>query len=119
MSLTCEVKGKAADRYRAYAAGKSLRNATVADFIKRAEQKLPPLSIGAKIRFDVEVVAIEGEVKGETVSISAGEVTIIRVVFYKGPIETEVVVGSVEVNAAGVIEIAMVEPDDSVEIVDE
>jgi hypothetical protein len=119
MSFTAEVKGKAADRYRAYAAEKFLRNATVADYVKRAADNLPPLKQGAKIRYDGEVVALEGDVTGDAVSISAGAVTITKVVFYKGPIEAEVVVGSVEVNIGGTIEISLVEPDDGVEIVDE
>lgn len=113
MSYTAEVKGKAADRFRAYASAKSLRSPTAADHIKRHEAGLPMLEKGAKIRYQVEDVVLEGDVKTDSVSFTAEPgTTITRVVFYKGAVETEAVVGSVEINATGQIDIALIEPPD-------
>lgn len=123
MAYTVEIKGKSADRFRAYGAAKLTRNPRVADHIKRAEAKLPPFKPGTKIRYDGEEVAIEGAVSGEALSITTEPgTTITKVVFYKGPVETEAVVGSVEVNATGRIDIEFVDPDQAAagpQIVDE
>ena len=109
--LTVEIKGKSADRFRAYAAVKLMRRPNVDDYIKRGAADLPAYPKGTKIRFDGEQVAIEGLVSGTTLSfVTEPGTTITKVVFYKGPVETEVVVGSVEANATGAIDIEMVEP---------
>lgn len=131
MSITAEIKGKSADRYRAYAAAKMLRRSSIDDQAKRADAKLAPLTKGAKIRYDVEEVVSEGAVSGESLAFNAPDgVTITKVVFYKNTsresdnehhtIEDEEVVGSVDVNAAGAISITIIEPvEDETEIVDE
>jgi hypothetical protein len=61
----------------------------------------------------VENVAVEGPVTGSSVVIAAGTTVITRAVFYRGPAENEVVVGSVDVNAAGDIAVTLVEPADA------
>lgn len=117
-----EVKGLAADRYRAYAIGKLLRRPTVADHVARHERKLPPLGKGARIRYDGEFPVQEGDIgKGPKFVVSAPKgVMLTRVVLYQGPIESEIVVGSVDVDSSGKIEIEMIEPVDPVdEVVDE
>lgn len=49
-------------------------------------------------------VAFEGEVPADgVVKLSAGKKQIRRVAFYEGPVEEEVCLGSVEVNATGSI----------------
>lgn len=118
MPYTAEVKGKTADRYRAYTAEKMLRKPKGSDHAKRAAANLPPLGDGSRIRYDVEQVALQGSVTGAAINIST-PLTITKVVFYKGPVEEEVTVGSVDVNATGVIDINLVEPPPEAEIVDE
>jgi hypothetical protein len=121
--LTAEVAGLKADRFRAYAQEKLLRKPGVADHIKRVQEGKPPLMAGSRVRYDGHEVAFEGKVSGSKVKIEAGDKTIARVVFYKGPVAEEVVVGSVDVNAAGDVEIEIVEPKDDAdaegEIIDE
>lgn len=131
MSITAEIKGKSADHYRAYANEKMLRRPRVDDHIKRADAKLAPLNKGAKIRYDVEQVVLEGTVSGTNVSFTtAPDVIITKVVFFKKTtresdnehhtIEEDEVVGSCEVNATGAISIIIVEPvAEEAQIVDE
>src|SRR5688572_25516964 len=103
--LQVEIKGKSADRFRAYAAAKLLRRPTAQEAVKL---DLPPRS---KVRYEGEEIAVEGEVTtGAAVINGPKGLTITRVVFYKGPRESEVVVGSIDVNANGKIEIEFVEP---------
>lgn len=110
MSFTAEVKGKSADRYRAYHTAKSVRKPVAQDHIERAEKNLPPIPDRAKVRYDGQHVALEGQVSGSSVSIAAKDVTITKVVFYAGPVEEERVVGSVDVDSSGDIVIELVEP---------
>lgn len=117
--LQAEVKGKSADRFRVYAKTKLLRSPNAEDYNKYAAagKPLPPK---AKIRYDGEEVVHEDDMGSDTtVSLDAGDATITKVVFYKGPLATEVVVGSVDVNAGGQIEIELIEPAETVLIVDE
>lgn len=117
-----EVKGMSADRFRAYAMAKLTRRPTGEDHVARHIKKLPPFGKGARIRYDGEQPVLEGEVGvGPKFTVAAPKgATITKLVLYKGPIETETVVGSIEVNSAGKIEIEMVEPVEAVDgIVDE
>jgi len=118
MSYKVEVVGGVADRFRAYGEVKMLRSPTAADHIKRHEAGLAPLEPGAKIRFTGEDVVLEGDVSGQAVSINA-EQPIVCVVFYKGPIESEAVCGSVEIGALGAIAIELVAAPDVVAVADE
>lgn len=111
MSITAEVVSRKADRFRAYTTAKMLRSPRYEDNVKRHDQNLPPYPKGAQIRYDVQQVAMEGSVSGDKVTIVADPATVItKVVFYAGPVEEETVVGSVDVNASGTIEIDFVEP---------
>lgn len=133
MSFNAEIVGKSADFYRAYASDKMLRRPSNEDHIKRAAAKAAPLTKGAKIRYDVEQVVMEGKVTGDALTLSTKEgVTITKVVFYKNETNEEApvnehhtfedaqVVGSCDVNATGTIVINIVEPvGDKLQIVDE
>jgi len=114
MPYTAEVKGKSADRFRAYAAAKALRSPNAADHIKRHEAGFPALDKGAKIRYNVEEIALDGAVEAGSVSLTSDTV-ITKVVFYRGPVENEAVVGSIDINASGQIDIELVEPTDAAE----
>lgn len=116
MTITAEVKGKTADRFRAYAAEKLTRKPNAEDHYKRAKDGKPPYAPGVRIRYDGQQVAFSGDVTGSDVAIAAGETVVTTVVFYNGAVEDETVVGSVEVNAAGDIQIELVEPKDPAEI---
>ena len=122
--MQVEVKDKKADRFRAYCKVKLLRSPTAEDHIARDRAGKPPLPLRSKIRFDGEDPLIEGDVSGPgvTISVPKGK-QITRVVFYKGPIETEQVVGSIDDVEVldGTIEIEFIDPVDptSVFVVDE
>lgn len=111
--LQVEIKGKSADRFRAYAAAKLLRSPSAQDHIDRAKSGKSPLPPRSKIQYDGEEPLIEGNVEGEglTLSVPKGK-SVTRVAFYKGDVETEVCVGAIEVNAGGKIEIEFIEPVD-------
>lgn len=115
MTFTVEVAGKSADRFRAYTAARIMRKPSTDDHIKRAVEGKPPLSKKARIRYDAEQIAIEGDVAGSSLTIKAKDTVITRVVLYKGAREEETVVGAVETNASGNIQIDLVEPVDPVE----
>lgn len=110
MTLTVEIEGKAADRFRAYAATKLTRKPSAADHYKRSQKKLPAFDQGARIRYDGEKVVLEGPVTGDMVKIDGKDAVLTKVVFYRGPVAAETVVGSVEVGGAGAVEIKIVAP---------
>lgn len=110
MSFTAEVTGGKADRFRAYVKGPMTRKPRVTDHVARAEDGKKPFKPGDRVEYEVEHVGQEGSVSGSSVSISSTEV-VERVVFYAGPVEEEVVVGSVAVGAAGGISITLVEAE--------
>lgn len=123
MKITAEVAGKTADRFRAYGAAKMTRKPRLEDHTARAVAEKRAFTKNQRIRYDVEQVVAEGKVNGSgilTVSAEDGAV-ITRVVFYGGPVESEVVVGSVEVGEAGPVDIELVEPAavDKIEVLDE
>lgn len=108
MPFKVHIASKSADRYRVYAPVKLLRSPNQEDILKRGT----PFPKGAKVRYDGEDILAEDKVmKGDrqTISLPSG-VTASRVVFYKGKRDAETVVGSVDVNAAGTLEIDIVEP---------
>jgi len=114
-SFEIEIPGKSADRFRAYHTVKLLRTPTPEDHAARAVKTGQPYPKGAKIRYNGQEPTIEGDVTGEAVSISAPEgVTITKVVFYKGLVEEETVVGSLDVNEGGEISISILEPPEAI-----
>jgi hypothetical protein len=100
-----QIKGAAPDRYRAYAQATMTRKPSVEDHLALSKKgkKFAP---GARVRYAVEQVAAEGELAGGALKLSPGPDTVItKVVFYRGPVESEVVVGSLDVGAPGDIAI--------------
>lgn len=112
--LQVEIKGKSADRFRAYAEANLLRSPSAQDHIDRAKAGKSPLPPRSKIQYDGEEPLIEGDIVGEGLALSVPKgKSVTRVAFYKGSVETEVCVGAVDVNAGGKIEIEFVEPLDA------
>lgn len=109
--LTAQTKHAPALRYRAYAVTTLTRKPTAEDHIALANagKKFAP---GQRVGYRGEDVAFEGDVVEGTggasgVSFDAGKTVVTRVALYAGPVEEEVCVGSVEVNASGSIGIAI------------
>lgn len=117
MDVELQISGKSADRYRAYCAVKLTRRATVQDALDltAAGKKVGPRTL---IRYDGEDIAAEGSVSGESFTAAADK-PITRIVAYKGPVETEVVVGSVEVSPPDKsVAVTIIEPPSGDEVVD-
>jgi hypothetical protein len=112
--LKVEIKGKSADRFRAYAVAPLLRSPNADDIHRRAAAGKQPYPARTKIQYDGEEPLIEGDVKGEGLSLGVPKgKTVTRIAFYKGEVSEEVCVGSVDVNAGGRIEIEFAEPVDT------
>ena len=109
MNLNIEVKGKA-ERYRVYKKAKLLRAPNAQDGYERAKAGLPPLGPQAKIRYDGEQIAQEGDISGTSLSLTPkdGE-EFTKVVLYSGDIEEEKVVGSGNVTEAGPVSVELTE----------
>lgn len=111
MTFTVEIKG-VAHRFRAYTSSVLSRKPNVDDIFERAKSGGKKFKKGEKVSYAGIDVAVEGTVTGTAVSFDSGSESITSVVFYRGPAEAETVVGSVEINAAGPIDIELVEPED-------
>lgn len=110
MKVSVEVKGRAADRFRAYAVEKLTRKPTVADHVERAKKGGAPFKREDRIEYEGEQIAFSGGVSGSSFSINAIRKTVTRIVLFSGPLHSESVVGSAIVNATGKIEVDLVEP---------
>jgi hypothetical protein len=110
MAHLVKVPGATAERFRAYARRPLTRKPNAKDYMAagKAGRVIKP---GTRIEYEGEDIAAQGAVVGDKLSLDAGAIVITKVVFYNGPVEAEAVAGSVEVNAAGHIEIELVEPD--------
>jgi hypothetical protein len=109
MSYSVEVKGKSADRFRAYGQVDLTRKPSIADHVKAANSG-KPFKAGDRVSYKGADVVAEGKVTGSSVTVPAGKTQIERVVFYKGDVADERVVGSIDVNATGEVKIDLVEP---------
>lgn len=112
--ITAQVKGRSADHFRAYAKTKLTRRPNLEDHRKRADAGKEPFANNARVRHSVEEAVIEGPVTlaDAVFTLDAGEQTISRVVFFNGTGDESQVVGAVDVNSPGKIEIELVEPKD-------
>ena len=111
--MQVEIKGKRADRFRAYAVAPLLRSPNAVDIAARATAGKPPYPQRTKIQYDGEEPLLEGSVSGSSLALSVPkgkEVT--RVAFYRGDIEDEVCVGSIEGPITGKVDLEFVEPAD-------
>ena len=98
---------KPAQRFRVYAKTPALRRLTLDDHLKRAAQGKPPLKSRGRVRYQVDGVVVDGKVSGDSVTINAKD-PVSQVVFYAGPVDREEVVGSLDVNDSGKIDIDLV-----------
>ena len=56
---------------------------------------------------DAEDIALTGPVTNNAVSFDAGDMVITKVVFYEGEGDDEAVIGSVDVNASGYVDVSL------------
>ena len=92
------------ERFRAYTLGEATKSAAVA-----AEDDEGRITKERKVvdSWPAEHVAFEGPSTGdgETAEFDAGKTEISKIVFYRGDVDSERVVGSVEVGKAGKISV--------------
>jgi hypothetical protein len=92
------------DRYRAYAASEGTKSAhsSVED-----DEGVVTKERNVVQSWPTESVAYEGESSGngDTAEFNSGKIEITRITFYRGDVETERCVGSVDVGKAGKISV--------------
>ena len=109
--LQVEIKGKKADHYRAYGQVKLLRKPTLEEQIAHLDKTGSSMPKRSKMRYIGEDIIAEGDVTTGAVGFSAPkDQKVTRVVFLLGRGDEETVVGSVDVNAGGKIDIEFIEP---------
>lgn len=94
------------ERYRAYAKSTATRSYTQTDDEGVAVLDESGQAMRKTREWDAEDVAHEGKLVGGKAEFDAGKTTIERVVFYGGPRDSEMVLGSVEVGKSGSISVA-------------